>query len=73
MEVILNSNIKETRNLAKDNFLIIWGGMKEVCKNESQKYIKQISNFVQNNLHTNVIVLKLPMRRDLVDHSSVNN
>jgi hypothetical protein len=47
--------------------------MKEVCKNESQKCIKQISNFVQNNLHTNVIVLNLPTRRDLVDQSCVNN
>jgi hypothetical protein len=73
MEVLLDSNVKDVRNLAKDDFLIIWGGMKEVCKNESQKCIKQISDFVQNNLHMNVIVLNLPVRRDLVDQSCVNN
>jgi hypothetical protein len=33
MEVLLDSNVKDVRNLAKDDFLIIWGGMKEVCKN----------------------------------------
>jgi hypothetical protein len=42
MEVILDSNVKEARNLAKDDFLIIFGCMKEVCKNESQKCTKQI-------------------------------
>jgi hypothetical protein len=72
MEVILGSNEKEIRNLRKDDFLIIWGGVKEVCKNESQKCIKQISKFVQSNLNMNVIVLNLPKRRDLIDQSCVN-
>jgi hypothetical protein len=72
MDVILGSNEKEIRNLMTDDFLIIWGGVKEVCKKESQKSIKQISEIVQSNLNTNVIVLNLPNRRDLVEHSCVN-
>jgi hypothetical protein len=72
MEVILGSNEKEIGNLTNDDFLIIWGGVKEVCKNEAQKSIKQIREIVRSNLNTNVIVINLPYRRDLVEQSCVN-
>jgi hypothetical protein len=72
IEVILGSNEKEIGNLTNDDFLIIWGGVKEVCKNEAQKSIKQIREFVRSNLNTNVIVINLPYRRDLVEQSCVN-
>jgi hypothetical protein len=72
MDVILNSNVNEVRNLAKDDILIIWGGVKDVCRNETHKCIKQVSKFVQSNLNMNVIFLNLPKRRDLVEQSCVN-
>jgi hypothetical protein len=58
-------------NLTKDDFLIIWGGVK-VSRKETPKGLKHISKYVQKNLNTN-IVLNLPKRKDLVDQSCVNN
>jgi hypothetical protein len=46
--------------------------LSHVCKNESQKCIRQISVFAQSNLNVNVVVLNLPNRRDLADQSCVN-
>jgi hypothetical protein len=72
LEVILRSNVKECKKLTKKNILIIWGGTKDVSKNESQKGLLCIQKFVQTNLNTNVFVLNLPKRWDLEDQSCMN-
>jgi hypothetical protein len=64
--------MKEGMNLNKEDFLIIWGGTKEVSRNEAQKGLSCIQKYAQLNINTNVIVLSLPQRRDLEDRSCLN-
>ncbi|PNF27502.1 hypothetical protein B7P43_G04277 [Cryptotermes secundus] len=72
LEVILRSNMKECKKLTKEDILIIWGGTRDVSKNETQKGLLGIRKFIQTNLNTNVFVLSLPKRWDLEDQSCVN-
>jgi hypothetical protein len=47
LEVMLRSNVKECKKLTKKDILIIWGGTKDVSKNESQKGLSCIRKFIQ--------------------------
>jgi hypothetical protein len=67
--VILFSNVKECRKLTKKGILIIWGGTKDVSKNESQKGLSGVRKFIQMNLNMNVFVFNLPKRWDLEEQS----
>jgi hypothetical protein len=72
LEVMVHSNMKQCKNLTKKDTLIIWGGTKEVSRNEAQKGLSNIRTFIQRNLNMNVIVLSLPQRMDLEDQSCLN-
>ena len=72
LEMILRSNMKECKKLTKKDILTIWGGTKDVSKNESQEGLLGIRKFIQTNLNMTVFVLNLPKRWDLEDQSCVN-
>lgn len=57
----------------KNNAVVMWGETKNGGKNETQKGLLQIKNFVENHNQTNIIVMSIPHRYDLQINSCVNN
>jgi RNase H-fold protein (predicted Holliday junction resolvase) len=57
--------------LTKNDVVIIWGGMKDVGRNESNKELTEIRNFMENN-NTYTMVINLPTRQDLEPTSCVS-
>ena len=51
----------------------MWGGTRGVGKNEMEKGLHQIKNFVENQRQTNFIVTSVPCRRDLDPKSCIND
>ena len=51
----------------------MWGGTKDVSRNETDKGLIQIRNSVNKNTNTNVLVMNLPHRHDLEQKSRVND
>ena len=51
----------------------MWGGTREVGRNETEKSLHQIKNFVENHKQTNVIVMSVSCRYDLEPKSCVND
>ena len=72
METIVSTSIKSVEKLTKKDTVVVWGGTRDVGKNESAKGLHQLKNFVQQNNQTNFIVISVPHRYDLDLKSCVN-
>ena len=57
----------------KNIFYVVWGGTRDVGKNESVKGLHQLKNFVVNHSQTNFIVMCVPHRHDLGPNSCIND
>jgi hypothetical protein len=57
----------------KNDLIIFWGGSNDVSKNNSQKVLKHLVNFIQSNNHTNIFLMCVPPRHNLPEWSCVNN
>jgi len=62
---------RDTGTLTKQD-AVVWGGIREISRIESQKGLCQIRNFVDRHSLTNVLVVNAPKRFDLRAHSCVN-
>jgi hypothetical protein len=58
--------------LTKRDAVVFWGGTNDIGKDNSQNGLRHLVNFVKNNSHTNIIVINVPHRHDLVNWSCVN-
>ena len=67
---ITNSDIK---NLTKNDVVIFCGGANDVAKNNSETALKHIRNFLKSINHTNIILVSVPHRHDLIQSPCVNN
>jgi hypothetical protein len=72
LAAILASCVSDIKDFSKKDVLIVWGGSRDVSRNESVKGLIQINNFIKKNSHTNILVMTLPNRLDLVVTSCVN-
>jgi hypothetical protein len=70
-EIIVNTSTKITGKLTKKDIVVVWGGTRDVGRNETGKAIHQIKKFVKKQ--TNVIVMNVPCRHDLEPNSCVND
>ena len=52
--------------------VVVWGGSKDVGKNETKQGINWIQSFVETNKHTNIILMEVPHRYYLIQDSCVN-
>lgn len=52
--------------------VVVWGGTKEVGRNEATKGLSQLNDFARENNHTNIIQISVPHRFDLHVNSCVN-
>jgi len=58
---------------SQKDVVVVWGGTRDVGRNETEIGLHQIRNFVENHKQTNVIVLSVPCRHDLESNSCVND
>jgi hypothetical protein len=70
-ESIVKSNVN-LRKWTQDDFCIIWGGTHDVSKNETNKGLRSLKDFMNKHNQTNVIVMGVPQRYDLERSSCVN-
>ena len=46
--------------------VIVWGDSKDVGKNETKQGINKTQRFVETHKHTNIIIMEVPDRHDLI-------
>jgi len=73
MEIIVNTSHEITKKLTKKDVVVVWGGTRDVGRNETKKGLNQMKSFVSKHNQTNVIVMSVPCRYDLDPKSCVNN
>ena len=73
LEEITNIASKEIDKLTKKDMVVVWGGANNIAKNESEKGLVHISNFVKQRKHTNIIIVGAPKRHDLSPTSCVTS
>jgi len=52
--------------------VVLWGGANDVARNNSVVGMKHILDVLINSTHTNVILLSVPHRHDLINDLCVN-
>jgi predicted phosphodiesterase len=70
---LVNSATSDICNLTKNDVVIFCGGANDITKNNSKTALRHIRNFVNSNNHTNIVLLSVPHRFDLMQSSCVNN
>ena len=63
----------EVGSLTMNDFLIICSGANDIDRNDSRNAFKNITSFIKNVNHTNIILISAPYRHDIMDYSHVNN
>jgi hypothetical protein len=58
--------------LTKKDVVVLWGGSNDVAQNNSIVGLRHILDLVINSSHTNVILMNVPHRHDLMKESCVN-
>jgi hypothetical protein len=64
-------NLKDD-NLTKKGIVIIYGGTRDVAKNETKDGLRTLSEFDKLTVNTNVIVMCVPHRFDLQPSSCIH-
>jgi len=72
IDMISTSVEGEIKQLSKQDVIIVWGGSRDVGKNESKQGINRLQGFIETNKHTNIILTEVPHRYDLMRESCVN-
>jgi len=70
---LVNSTTSDITNLTKNDVVIVCGGANDVAKNNPKTALRHIRNFINSNNHTNIILISVPHRYDLMQSSCVNN
>jgi hypothetical protein len=53
--------------------LIVWGGSNDISRNNTKETIDQLCNFIEEETTVNLVIVKAPLRHDLMPSSCVNN
>ncbi|PNF21874.1 hypothetical protein B7P43_G04390 [Cryptotermes secundus] len=67
---ILATNMEE--NMSEIDVIVVYAGTNDISKNSAKEGLSTIINFVRRNSHTNIMVMEVLRRHDLVDWSCVN-
>ena len=71
MKVITELANQEITTLTKKDMVVVWGGANDIARNEANKALTHI-NSVKSRKHTNVLLVSVPTRFDLITTSCVN-
>lgn len=58
---------EEVESLTMNDFLIICSGANDINRNDSINTLKNIVKFIKNVNHTNIILMRIPYRYDIMD------
>jgi glycogen debranching enzyme len=71
--VTLSNSVKDSiLTLRENNVLVFCGGANDISKNNTKEGLRHISNFVRSTIHTNIVLLGISFRHDLVNWSCIN-
>jgi hypothetical protein len=73
IDEVTNSLDSTIKSYTKRDVCIIWGGARDVAKNEGEHGLRQMKKVVSNMNHTNLVIINVPHRNDLHESSCVNN
>ena len=63
----------DVEKLTMNDFLIICSGTNDIDRNYPTKAFKNITNFIKNVNHTNIILVSVPYRYDAKEYTYVNS
>jgi len=70
---ILKESVKETvKQLSMNDFLVISSGTKDFDSDNCASTFQNIRNYLMSTTNTNILLLNIPYRFDLPNHSAVN-
>jgi predicted phosphodiesterase len=72
-ESLIETAKVEVGKFSMNDFLIICSGMNDTDTNPSRNAFKNITDFIKSVNHTNIIMISVPYRHDVLDYSHVNN
>ena len=72
MEDIKGSTKMKVTQLTREDVVVLWGGVNDVADNNSVVGTKHILDLLINSIHTNVILLSVAHRHDLINDPCVN-
>ena len=72
LEQRVKMSYSDLKTLTKTDVCIVWGGTHNVGRNESNIRIRALKDFVSRHEHTNVMVINVPHRYDLVSTSCLS-
>ena len=71
-DTLVNS-AHDIMSLSKSDVLIFCGVANDIGKNNSTKALHDIVDFIKTNNHTNIMLVTVPRRYDLMQSSCVNS
>jgi RNase H-fold protein (predicted Holliday junction resolvase) len=72
MEEILGSSSESVKSLSKNDVLIVWRGSSEISRNNTKEAVNQLCKFIEEKATVNLMIMKVPFRRDLKFSSCVS-
>jgi hypothetical protein len=72
VDKIVNSSFEDMRKLHHQDVIVLNAGSNDVYRNNVKMALTLITKFIQENYGTNIIILELPHRHDLLYTSCVN-
>ena len=72
MKTITESAEQEVSTLTKKDIVVVWGATNDIARNEAKNALTKITDFVKLRKHTNVLLVSVPTRFDLLPTSCVN-
>jgi hypothetical protein len=73
MNEIVTSISEEEHFLTINDVIIIWGGVKDIGRNNIVEDIEYVNKFMNDNTNKNIVLLNSPHRHALISTSCVNN
>jgi hypothetical protein len=70
--LLANTMKEEVKLLTKNDVVVVWGGTRDMGRNETTGGVNQLKDFFKKNNHTNIIQTCVPHRYYLYANSCVN-
>jgi len=72
MKTITETVEQEVSTLTKKDIVVVWGAANDVARYETNNALTYITEFAKLRKHTNVLLVSVPTRFDLLQTSCVN-
>jgi len=72
MEEIVNISSESVKSLSNKDVLIVCGGSNDISRNNTKEALYQLCNFIEKETTVNLVIMRVPLRHDLMSSSCVN-